>query len=147
MTGLWKTWLEVWCWAIGLFGVMFLVVVIPGADGPTRLFYDLVYWPLDGASGWGEATRLTASITGALMIGWAITLHTLMQAAIRANDPGLWRGMTLGVLTWFVVDSAASVASGVPVNAVSNAGLVAGFLIPVLASGVLRGRPSALSPA
>ena len=142
MTGFWKAWLEGWCWLVGLAGVMFLAVAIPGADGAARLFYDLVYWPLDGASGWGEPTRLTASLLGSVMIGWAMTVRTLAQAAVSTGDPALWRGMTLAIVTWYVLDSGASIASGVPVNALSNTLFVGGYLIPVLASGVLMARQS-----
>jgi hypothetical protein len=44
------------------------------------------------------------------------------------------------MLTCYVIDSAISVASGVPVNAVSNTALIAALLAPILASGVLGNR-------
>ena len=47
---------------------------------------------------------------------------------------------TIGMVVWFVVDSALSVATGFWMNAVSNTGLAVGYLVPVLASGAMRGQ-------
>jgi hypothetical protein len=57
-------------------------------------------------------------------------------------DARAWRGLTGAMLAWFVIDSAASVSTGAPVNAVSNAVFLATFLIPILASGVLAQKPA-----
>jgi hypothetical protein len=46
--------------------------------------------------------------------------------------------MTGAILVWWVVDSSISVALHTPGNAVSNTGLLLLYLIPVLASGVLK---------
>lgn len=141
MTGLWKSWMQAWCGAIVLLGVMFLAAAAPGADAAARLFYDLVYWPLDGRSVFSDDTRFTCAILGAVLIGWALTIFTLIDAADAAAPQlaaRIWRGMTGAMLTWYVVDSAASIASGVPVNAISNTIFLATYLAPVLASGVLR---------
>lgn len=64
VTGIWKTWMTAWCWGILLFGVAFAVAAFPAADGPTRLFYDVIYWPVDGHSPWGEAPLPSPSGTG-----------------------------------------------------------------------------------
>jgi hypothetical protein len=138
MTGFWKKWLDVWCIGVGVFGLVFAASAFPATEGPTRLFYDLVYWPIDGASGWDEATRFTASILGAVTFGWAITLHALVQAAHATGSRAIWAKLTTAFVAWYVVDSAVSIACGVPGNAVSNTLIIAGGLLPIMASGVLK---------
>ena len=46
--------------------------------------------------------------------------------------------MTSSVLTWYVIDSLLSIATGFGLNALPNTVLMAGFLFPVIRSGVLR---------
>lgn len=138
MTPFWKNWLETWCWAIAAIGAMFAACAIPALDGGTRLFYDLVYWPLDGQSGFTEDVRFTCAILGAVTLGWALTIRALVNAAHQLGAP-TWRALVTAMLIWYVIDSAISVASGVAGNAVSNTLLVAALLPPIIASGVLGG--------
>lgn len=142
MTPFWKNWLEVWCWAMVAFGALFAACAIPALDGGTRLFYDVVYWPIDGASGFEEGTRFTCALLGAVTMGWALTIRGLVNAAHALGAPA-WRALIAAVMLWYVIDSSISVASGVPANAVSNTFLVAAFLAPILASDVLTGRAAA----
>lgn len=137
MTGFWRTWLRVWCWLTLAVGALFAFGASPATDGGVRLFYDLIYWPLDGQSPFGEDVRLTAALLGAVMIGWAITIFGLAAAADRLGAPA-WRTLTWGMAAWWGIDSAISIALGAPLNAVSNTLFLAGYLAPVLASGVLR---------
>jgi hypothetical protein len=121
------------------FGALFAACAIPAFDGGTQLFYDVIYWPLDGASGFTEDVRFTCALLGAVTMGWALTIRGLVQAAHQLGAPA-WRSLVAAMLTWYVIDSAISVASGVPVNAVSNTALIAALLAPILASGVLGNR-------
>jgi hypothetical protein len=119
-------------------GVVFAGSAWPQTDAAVRLFSDVIYWPLDGQSGWHESLRLTAAILGAVMMGWSLTLLTLVQAAVKQPQLALWRPMTGAILVWWGVDSSISVALNTPGNAVSNTGFLLLYLIPVLASGVLK---------
>jgi hypothetical protein len=142
MHGFWKTWMQLWCWGVLAFGVVLTAAISPVLDGPARAFYDLVHWPLDRQSSFVETTRFTAGILGAVTIGWALTLLSAMAAAEHlppAPASALWRGLSLATVIWFVVDSAASIAAGVPGNAISNTVFFAGFLVPIVGSGVLGG--------
>jgi hypothetical protein len=89
---------------------------------------------------------------GAVTMGWGVTYLALFMAAHRlgADAAPVWRLATIGMVAWFVIDSALSVATGFWMNAVSNTGLAIGYLVPVLASGAMNGsapaagsRPSA----
>jgi hypothetical protein len=138
MTGFWKNWLIVWCWATIGVGVLFAAGAIPALDGGVRLFYDIIMWPIDGLSPYGEEVRLTAALLGAVMIGWGIAIFGLIDAA-ESVGVQTWRTLTLSVVVWYAIDSAISIALGAPVNALSNTGFLVTFLAPILASGVLRG--------
>lgn len=138
MSGFWRIWLQMWCWVTLGVGAVFAAGAIPAADGGVRLFYDVVAWPIDGASPYGEEVRFTAALLGAVMIGWVIALFGLIASADTIGAPA-WRMVTASVVVWYVIDSAISIASGWPVNALSNTGFLVTFLIPIVASGVLGG--------
>ncbi|MCA3692430.1 hypothetical protein [Aquidulcibacter sp.] len=138
MASLWRRWVIGWCYLVLALGLVFTGSAWPQTDAAVRLFYDVIYWPLDGQSGWHESLRLTAAILGAVMMGWALTLLTLVQTALKHPQLSLWRPMTGAILVWWVVDSSISVALNTPGNALSNTGFLLLYLIPVLASGVLK---------
>ncbi len=68
-------------------------------------------------------TRLGAGLFGALTLGWGLTLERL------GRGDGVVRATVIGVVAWYLVDSAASIALGFGWNALSNTG----FLVVVLA--------------
>jgi hypothetical protein len=137
MTGFWKTWMIVWCWMVFGFGVVLALAAFPGPDIAAALFYDLVEWPLDGAVTFEPRARFTVAILGAVTIGWALTIFGMIKAAETVGPP-VWRALTTALVVWYVIDSALSILTGVPVNAVSNTVLLVTYLVPVLASGVLQ---------
>jgi hypothetical protein len=59
----------------------------------------------------------------------------------------VWRGLSRAVLIWFVVDSVLSVATGFPLNAVSNAVFVALFMGPAVKLGFFSRGTASRSPA
>ena len=137
MTGLWKTWMTVWCWAVGLFGAALAGAGLPATDGPTRLLFSILGDPakfhLD------DQARFSIALMGAVTLGWALTMAAAIKAANQLGEAGrpLWMGLTGSLLVWFVIDSGLSVATGYPLNAVSNAVILAAFLLPLWRSGVL----------
>jgi len=79
---------------------------------------------------------------GAVSIGRSIT----RLAAIRAADAiggvqcrRLWLGITVSAIAWHAIDSTLSIATGFGTNAIANTLLLAGYLLPVMRAGVLRG--------
>jgi len=137
MSGFWKAWLLIWCWATMGIGVLFAAAAVPALEGGVRLFYDTIYWPIDGTSPYSENVQLTAALLGAVMIGWAIAILGLVSAADTVGAPA-WRTLTLSIVAWYVIDSIISVALGAPVNGLSNTALLVTFLAPILGSGVLQ---------
>ncbi|MCC6623130.1 MAG: hypothetical protein IT385_17865 [Deltaproteobacteria bacterium] len=78
------------------------------------------------------AGRFGAGVYGGLMAGWGVTL------ALLGRDVGLVRAAAAGLVSWWAVDSVASIAIGFPGNALSNTVALAAFT-PVLV-GALRRR-------
>jgi hypothetical protein len=71
-------------------------------------------------------TRLGAALFGALTVGWGLTLERL------GRGEGVVRAAVIGIVVWYLVDSAASIALGFGWNALSNTGFV------VVVVGLLR---------
>ena len=141
MSSFWKSWLTVWWWGMVIASIAFTAAAIPGLDGPVLVFYDIIDGPLDGQSHFTEATRPTTAILGAVFLGFALAIGAMIRmahAAPAAAAAALWRTITIIILTWYGVDSTVSVLTGIPLNAVSNTAILAAYLLPVLASGVLK---------
>lgn len=136
MQALWATWMKIWCWGVFAFGVVLTTAAVPPADALVRMLYTLFSGGGANAAAFDtDAMRFALGLQGALTMGWALT----MLAAIRTGAP-VWRELTIAVLLWYFVDSAISLATGFALNAVSNTVLTIAYLIPVLASGVLKQR-------
>jgi len=70
----------------------------------------------------GPAAMLGVAIYGGVMVGWGSTLVLLGKGRPTEMAVGI------GVLAWWVTDSAASIASGYPLNVVGNLGFLAVFM-------------------
>ena len=141
MNGFWKRWMRLWCWAVLVFGAVLALSATPGLDAAPRQVLRLLGG--DPALLDQPALRFAFGLQGALTLGWGLTMIAMIDLAHTAGARA-WRSLTGAFLTWYVIDSLISLATGFPLNVLSNTLLTAGYLAPVLASGVLRGpRPTA----
>lgn len=125
-----KSWLRVTAFVVGSFApVFFLGSMIPTIE-PARFTLDLLSWPLDGATTFQSPdVRFLSALTGGFLLGWGLMIWGLSAWVYdRAPEP-VRRCVLLGIVAWFILDSAGSIASG---NA-SNAGF--NVLILLLAVG------------
>ncbi len=140
MSNFWKNWLNLWAWGVILFGIGLAGFAFEASSGFTRLFFGLIGNPL--AEEPGQHMRFAMGLIGCITVGWGITFMAafkgahLLEAEAAAS---VWRLITAAVVIWYVIDSAISAATGFPLNAVSNSALLALYLIPIRASGVLKG--------
>lgn len=113
------------------FGLVIALAAIPAANGPTAFLIDLVFWPIDGNPALAApAPRLLCAIAGGVLTGWGVLLW-LITTRMLVQEPALVRTLVYtSVGVWFVVDSAASIASGAPINAVLNIGFLVAFIVP-----------------
>lgn len=141
MSGFWRGWFAIWCVLIGLFGAVLSGGAFEATSGPVRLV-------LAGLRGPGEALfdpalRFSLAVMGAVSIGWAVTLFAVIRAAIALGDQGrpLWTAVSAGMVSWFLIDSALSVATGFGLNVVPNLGLAGMYVVGLVGSGPLK-RPA-----
>ena len=90
----------------------------------------------------GEPLRFSIALMGAVTLGWWLTLEAAFKAIDLLGDRAtpVWRGVTVSVVGWYVIDGALSAATGYALNILPNTLLLVGYLIPVLAAGVMRRR-------
>ena len=138
MAAFWRNWLTVWAWAVALFGLALAGAGLEAAEGPTRLLFGVLNGPEPLVL--NAQMRFAMALMGAVTCGWALTLLVTFDAAhkLGAQAGPTWRGVIASAGAWYVIDSGLSIATDFGLNAVSNTALLAGLLVPLLASGVLR---------
>lgn len=138
MSAFWRSWLVVWCGGVLIFGLVLAGGAFEATSGPVSMIYAGLQGPsplvLD------PAMRFTLAVMGCVSIGWAVTMLLVVLAAAKlgSNARPIWAGLTAGVATWYVIDSALSVATGFGLNVIPNSLLMATYLIAIVASGALR---------
>ncbi|MEI6441345.1 MAG: hypothetical protein WCO83_14200 [Alphaproteobacteria bacterium] len=138
MSGFWRTWFLVWCLSIGLFGVVLAGGALPATDGAVRVVLALTHGPTEPL--FDPPLRFSLGVMGGVSIGWAVMLHFVLQEAIRQGAAGrpLWNAISAGMITWFVIDSTLSVATGYGLNVVPNIGLLGMYVVGLMRSGALK---------
>lgn len=116
-----KLWLKVAAVIVGSFGPVFFLGTMAATAEPARFTLDLLSWPLDGGSSYASPdTRFLSALTGGFLFGWGVTIWCLAQWVHDAAPEGVRRTVLTGLLAWFCLDSAGSIASGNAANAVIN---------------------------
>lgn len=125
-----KFWLKITAIVIGSFGpVFFLATMLPTAE-PARFTLDLISWPLDGAQSFDAATtRFLSALAGGFLLGWGVTIWCLATQVHDHAPEAVRRSVLIGLMSWFMLDSAGSALSG----NVSNVGF--NLLILLVAVG------------
>jgi hypothetical protein len=138
MSGLWKTWITLWCWGVILFGAVLATAGLPATEAMAGLAFSVI-GGADVGPDYFEAPgmRFSVALMGAVTLGWGFTILFLLPAIHAAGAPA-WRGLVAAMMIWFVIDSAFSVMTGFAMNAVSNTVLLILLLVPLLASGALK---------
>lgn len=112
-----KSWLKVTAIVIGSFGPIFFLGTMAATDEPIRLAMDLLSWPIDGAQSFSDpTTRFLSALTGGFLLGWGVMIWWLSGAAFDAAPEAIRNSVLVGLLSWFVLDSAGSITSGNPSN-------------------------------
>ncbi len=127
-----KNYLKVTALVIGSFGpIFFLGTMLPTSE-PARWTLDFLSFPLDGLQSYdAPTTRFLSALTGGFLLGWGVTVWCLQAWVYDAAPEAVRKTVLVGVLSWFVLDSAGSIASGNISNAFFN------VLVLLLAVGPL----------
>ena len=130
------TWLKIASAITVGFGFLIAMGASPATDAPAAFLLDLIYFPVDRVPEIGGAgARLVSAICGGVMVGWGFLLW-LVATRLAPKDPELAKGFVLiSLTTWFVVDSAGSVAAGAPLNVAGNLIFLVMFIAPAMRIG------------
>lgn len=124
-----KLWLKVAAIVVGIGGPIFFLGTMPETMEPARLTLDILSWPVDGATTYASPdTRFLSALTGGFLLGWGVTLWCLSAWVYDVAPEPVRKAVVTGICSWFVLDSAGSIASGNESNALFN---VAVLLIAV----------------
>jgi hypothetical protein len=116
-----KTWLKVAAVVVGSFAPVFFLGTMAPTSELARLTLDILSWPLDGNVTYGSPdTRFLSALTGGFLLGWGVTIWCLSVWVYDVAPEGVRRTVLVGLLSWFVLDSTGSIASGNASNAVIN---------------------------
>jgi hypothetical protein len=116
-----KLWIKVTAVIVGSFGPVFFLGTMEGTLEPARLTLDLLSWPIDGATTYASPdTRFLSALTGGFLLGWGVMLWCLSTWVYDLAPEPVRRAVLVGVLSWFCLDSAGSIASGNASNALFN---------------------------
>jgi hypothetical protein len=116
-----KFWLKIAAVVVGSFGPIFFLGAMPATSELARLTLDILSWPLDGATTYASPdTRFLSALTGGFLLGWGVMIWCLSEWVYDAAPEGVRKTVLIGLLSWFVLDSAGSVASGNASNALFN---------------------------
>ena len=116
-----KFWLKITAIVVGAFGPIFFLGSMTSTLEPARLTLDLLSWPIDGATTFASPdTRFLSAVTGGFLLGWGVMIWCLSTWVYDAAPEAVRRTVLAGILAWFVLDSAGSIASGNASNAVFN---------------------------
>lgn len=114
-------------------------------DGLSVWLLDFLDWPLDGATAvYTEEARWLSAISGGLFAGLCVLFYMVVAPLIEQGSRMAARGVIASMLVWFIIDSAGSIAAGVPANAAFNVLFLAIMIGPVL---LIRRRSSLAAEA
>jgi hypothetical protein len=120
-----KFWLKVTAIVVGVGGPLFFLGTMAETAEPARLTLDILSWPVDGATTYESPdTRFLSALTGGFLFGWGVLIWCLSAWVYEAAPEGVRRAVVTGLLAWFVLDSAGSVASGNASNALFNVAIL-----------------------
>lgn len=116
-----KLWLKVTAVVVGSFGPIFFLGTMAPTLEPARLTLDILSWPVDGATTYASPdTRFLSALTGGFLMGWGVMIWCLSSWVYDLAPEAVRRSVLAGVLAWFLLDSAGSIASGNASNAAFN---------------------------
>ena len=116
-----KLWLRIAAIVVGSFAPVFFFGAIAPFSEPARLTLDILSWPIDGQTTFAAAdTRFLSALAGGFLLGWGVTLWCLASQVYDKAPEGVRRSVLAGLLAWFCLDSAGSLASGNGSNALFN---------------------------
>jgi hypothetical protein len=127
-----KLWLKITAIVVGAFGPIFFLGSMLSTSEPARWTLDLLSLPIDNVQNYNEpTTRFLSALTGGFLLGWGIMIWFLSSWVYDKAPEQVRKAVMAGLLSWFVLDSTGSIASGNASNAAIN------VLVLLIAAGPL----------
>jgi biotin transporter BioY len=127
-----KFWLKITAIVIASFGPVFFLGTMAATSGPARLTLDVLSWPIDGATTYASPdTRFLSALTGGFLFGWGVMVWCLSSWVYDKAPEAVRKTVLTGLISWFILDSSGSAASGNASNVFFN------ILVLLLAVGPL----------
>jgi hypothetical protein len=128
----WRLWLLAAAAFVVLAG---LGLVLLALFGSMRWLMEVLYLPGEPDVAAARTLSFAIGVSGAVMIGWGVSMLLVFAAASSAEQPRIARAFLAGVIVWFVLDCTVSLALGAVLNAAANVIFLATLLPPLAALG------------
>jgi len=116
-----------------IYSVLWALAPYPSINLPARYILDLSDWPLDNLeSPLDRNTQWLSSIAAGILAAVSIFLGGIVVPAIKERNISIIRTTIIAMVTWYLIDSIGSVASGVASNVFFNSIYLVLILIPLL---------------
>ncbi|XDD46175.1 hypothetical protein AB3N60_15900 [Leptospira sp. WS39.C2] len=116
-----KFYLKVTAIVIASFAPIFFLGTMQETSELARLTLDLLSWPIDGQTTYSSPdTKFLSALTGGFLLGWGVTVWMLAVLVYDKAPDEVRKAVFFGLLSWFVLDSAGSIASGNLSNVLFN---------------------------
>lgn len=116
-----KSYLKFTAIFVGLFGPIFFLGTILATSEPARFTLDLLSWPIDGLQNYeAPTTQFLSALTGGFLFGWGVCIWFLQRMVYDSAPDGVRKSVLFGLIAWFLLDSAGSIASGNTSNVFFN---------------------------
>lgn len=116
-----KSYLTFTAIVVGSFGPVFFLGTMFASSEPARWTLDFLSWPIDGVQNYEAATtRFLSALTGGFLLGWGVCIWCLKKWVYDLAPEGVRKSVLISLISWFILDSAGSIASGNASNAFFN---------------------------
>ncbi|MBK7631839.1 MAG: hypothetical protein IPJ23_14255 [Ignavibacteriales bacterium] len=116
-----KSYLKFTAIVVGSFGPIFFLGTILPTSEPARWSLDLLSWPIDGLQNYqAPTTRFLSALTGGFLFGWGVCIWCLQNWVYDLAPEGVRKSVVIGLVSWFFLDCAGSIASDNASNAIFN---------------------------
>ena len=116
-----KFWLKIAAIVVAIAAPIFFFGTMTSTSEPARLTLDMLSWPVDGSITYSSSdTRFLSALTGGFLLGWGVMIWCLSIWVYDKAPDAVRKTVLVGLISWFVLDSSGSIASGNTPNAVIN---------------------------